>query len=409
MAKETLKIVIAGHVDHGKSTLIGRLLLDTHSLPKGKLEEVRKISTELGKDTELAYLTDQLKEEREQNRTIDTAQTFFETGKRNYVIIDAPGHVEFIKNMITGASMAEAAILIIDTQEGIMEQTKRHTCLLKMLGLRQIIVAFNKMDLINYNEKTFHNLAGKFSGFTEKLGFPPSCIIPISAKTDDNISRRSHHLSWFHGPHLITALDRLKRKEKPESSALRFSAQDVYSIAGAKIIAGKVLSGEIRKGQPVTILPSMKKTKVTGIKVFGRDFSKAFPGESIGLTIDRPDEIKRGELICSPDDLPKITDRFHANLFWLAPQPLRTSEPFMLRCNTQEMPCCVESIEEKIDSSSLNPIAENENELGTNEIAVVTIKTENPLVLESVSRTEELGRFVIEQQYATRGLGILSD
>ncbi|HNV86505.1 MAG TPA: GTP-binding protein [Candidatus Omnitrophota bacterium] len=409
MTKELLKIVIAGHVDHGKSTLIGRLLFDTHSLPKERLAEIKKISEELGKDTELAYLTDQLKEEREQNKTIDTTQTFFKTPKRRYVIIDAPGHTEFIKNMITGASMAEAAALIIDAREGMMEQTKRHACLLKMLGIRQIIVLLNKMDLIRYDEKSFLFVSQEIKNFLKKLDLSPSAVIPVSAKAGDNISKKSPRMPWFRGTSLITELDRLKQKKDPLRSPFRFSVQDIYSIAGEKIVAGKVISGQIKRGQSVIRLPSSQKTKITGIKIFGENPSKACSGENIGLTIEPLDEIKRGEIFCGLTALPKTTDHFHTRLFWLGPQPLKIGGPFVFRCSTQEIPGQAEAIRERTDSSTLNLIEETAEELKANEIAAVTIKTEKPSVLESFSKTEGLGRFVIERQHSTLGMGIITD
>lgn len=230
MRRETVKIVIVGHVDHGKSTLIGRLLLDTNSLPKERIAEIKKISKELGKDTELAFLTDQLKEERERGITIDTTQIFFKTRRKNFVIIDALGHLEFLKNMITGATQAEAAVLIIDAKEGIMEQTRRHLYIIQLIGIKQVIVVLNKMDLVKYNREIFNRIKQELSIFLEQMDIKTAIIIPISAKKNDNISRKSFRTNWFRGPRLLEALDSLKIEVQDIDKPLILPVQDVYKV-----------------------------------------------------------------------------------------------------------------------------------------------------------------------------------
>src|SRR3989344_6036232 len=210
--KENMKIVLVGHVDHGKSTLIGRLLYDTESLPEGKIEEIKAVCESLGKKFEVGYILDSLEEERDQNVTIDTTQIFFKTNKRNYTIIDAPGHVEFIKNMITGASQAEAATLIVDAEEGVQEPTRRHAYILNMLGLKQIIVVINKMDLIKYEEKEFNNVKDKLTEFLSNINVKPSIIIPISAKEGDNITKKSENMQWYKEKTVLESLDTFKNK-----------------------------------------------------------------------------------------------------------------------------------------------------------------------------------------------------
>ncbi|MCK4821573.1 GTP-binding protein [bacterium] len=243
MEKDILRIVIIGHVDHGKSTLIGRLLLDTNSLPKEKMVEIKKVSRDLGKEAELAFLTDQLKEERERSMTIDTTQIFFRTRKKNYCIIDTPGHVQFLKNMLTGASLAQAAVLIVDVKEGVMEQTRRHSYLIQMLGLDKAIVVFNKMDLINYQGRRFPKIKTELLELLESLNIEPIFLIPISAKEGLNISRKSSKMRWYKGPSLLSALDSLRLNTKTMQRPLRFPIQDIYEINGEKIIVGRVASG----------------------------------------------------------------------------------------------------------------------------------------------------------------------
>lgn len=410
---DTLKIVIIGHVDHGKSTLIGRLLMDTDSIPEGKIEELERISEELGKDTELAYLVDQLKEEREQNITIDTTQIFFHTDKRNYVIIDAPGHVEFIKNMITGASLAEAAVLMCDVDEGVMEQTRRHAYLINMLGLDNIIVLFNKMDLVGYDEARYRAVKDELIGFLNTLGVTVSHTIPISAREGDNVvirsSTESKSMGWYDGPTLLEVLDSFTPEKDLTEHPLRFPVQDIYDMDGTDVIVGKVTSGTIKKGEEVTILPDKKHTKVKEIKVFMSDKESASEGENIGLVLDDPYQVKRGEVIVAKSDPVEPTDRFRASIFWMAQEPMLLNKKMTLRCATQEVECSAEKIERRLDSSTLEIIETDAKELRVNEAASVIFKTERPVVVEDFSVIEELGRFIIEQDYCLQGAGVVTE
>ncbi|MCX5701989.1 MAG: GTP-binding protein [Candidatus Omnitrophica bacterium] len=408
MQKENLSIIITGHIDHGKSTLIGRLLLDTDSLPKEKLAEIKKISASLGKDTELAFLADQLKEEREQGMTIDTTQIFFKTRKRNYIIIDSPGHAKFIKNMITGASQANAGVLLVDVAEGLKEQTRRHAYILGMLGIDKLIVVFNKMDLINYEEKKFNEVKNELLKFLEGIGIRPYYSVPISAKEDINISKRSSaNMPWYRGPCLINALDGLKPDIRIERKPLRFSIQDNYEIEGKMVTVGKVLSGTIKQGQEVILLPSLKNTRINSIKVFGRHIKETRAGKNIGLILDDPALAKRGEVIVQKEDTAKPTTQFKANIFWMSDEPLKINQSFSLRCANQDTSCIIEKIEKRIDSSTLEIIEEDARELKMNETAVVIIRAEHPLVIEKFSFVEDLGRFTLEKNSIILGMGII--
>lgn len=408
MKKDVLKIVIVGHVDHGKSTVIGRLLLETDSLPKEKITEIKRISEELGKDTELAYLTDQLKEERERNITIETTQIFFKTRNRNYVIIDAPGHIEFIKNMITGASLAEATVLIVDVQEGAMEQTRRHLYLINLLGLDRVIVVFNKMDLVDYKKERFDKVKTELSKIMESLKIKPSFTVPISAKEGANISKGSSKMGWYKGPTLLKALDSLNLNTKIAKKPLRFPIQDVYEMAGEKVIVGRIASGVIKQGHKITLLPSLKDARIEAIKVFGRHRTIAQKGECIGLTLKESLFVRRGEVIAQKENPPKLTERFKGSMFWMSHQPLQTNRPVTLRCATQEIKCVVEKIEKRINPSTFEVIEENANELKLNEAGIVIFKTEKPIVVEKFSFIEELGKFIIEHEYSLLGAGIVT-
>ena len=410
MRKDVLKIVVIGHVDHGKSTLIGRLLLDTDSLPDEKITEIKRICKELGKETELAYLVDQLKEERERAITIDTTQIFFKTHRRNYVIIDAPGHVEFIKNMLTGASLAEAAILIIDVQEGVMEQTRRHAYLINFLGLNRVIVVFNKMDLIDYKKERFDKVKTELLKFLGNLKIKPFFLIPVSAKEGTNLSKKSQKMNWYKGPTLLKALDSLKLNTNIVKRPLRFPIQDIYEINGEKIIVGRIASGMVKQGQEVVFCPSFKGTRINSIRVFGkRNKTKAKAEESIGLTFNRPLFVKRGEVVAQKETPPKLTNRFKGNIFWMSDKPLYINKTITLRCAAQKVECGVEKIEKRIDPSRLETIQVNAKELKRNEIGIVVLKTKKMIVMERFNFIEELGRFILEQQNQVCAGGIITE
>jgi len=404
---ENMNIVFVGHVDHGKSTLIGRLLYDTNSLPKDKVEEVKKTCEALGKDMEFGFILDHLQEEREQGITIDTCQIFFKTPKRNYVIIDAPGHVEFIKNMITGASQAEAAILIIDANEGVKEQTKRHAYILGMLGLKQIIVLINKMDLVDYKEERFNEVKQDIAIFFKKLNLKPSYTIPVAAKYGDNIAKESKKMIWYKGKTFLSCLDTFKVKEKSSDKALRFPIQDAYKIDDKRIFAGRIESGTIRQGDEITILPQNTKTKVKSVEKFLEKPTMAEAGESIGITTEDPLFIERGNIVCN-ESLPMVTDRIKANVFWMSKKDFNINEMITLKIATQEVSAKIEKIEKKINSSTLEEIKEDIDTLKNNEAGTMIIKTLSPIVADDFNYVPELGRFVFEKNMITCAGGIIT-
>ena len=280
MQKENLKFVIVGHVDHGKSTLIGRLFYDTGSIPADKVAEIEQISKELGREIEFAFMMDHLQEERDQGITIDTAQAFFHTDKRDYVIIDAPGHVEFTKNMITGASQAEAALLIVDAEEGVREQTRRHAYLLSMLGLKQVAVVINKMDMdsVKYSKQRFEQVVAELLEFCEPLGIKPTHTVPISAKDGDNVAKKSTQMDWYTGLTVLEVLDTFTVPSKPAEKPMRFPVQDVYKVDNKRMFAGRVESGTITNGQEVVFLPSASRSKIKSIEKFLTPPPRISPG-----------------------------------------------------------------------------------------------------------------------------------
>ena len=416
-----LRVVFVGHVDHGKSTLIGRILHDTDSLPEGKIEMVKQASAAEGMEFEFAFLLDALLEEQKQNVTIDTTQIPFRTSRRKYVIIDAPGHKEFLKNMITGASSADAAILVIAANEGVREQSRRHAYLLGMLGIRQVIVVVNKMDLAEFSEKRFHEIEKEYKKFLVDLGLEARAFIPASAKQGENVAQASMKMNWYCGASVLEALDLLAPRKTDVDLPLRFCVQDVYRFDERRIVAGRIETGTLRVGDQLVFSPANKSSVVATIErgpvilsevegsrgtsstVTRRDPSTALrmtddvavAGDSIGITLSEQIFVERGYVASHENETPIETNRFHADLFWIVSAPLRVGRLYDLRLATQEVKCQVASIEEVMDSSTLERETDKHEQLERNEVGRLTIQTRGPLVLDNHDRIPNLGRFVI--------------
>jgi small GTP-binding protein len=402
---EELKIVFVGSVDHGKSTLIGRLLYETKSLKQDKIDEIELACKELGRDVEWSFILDSLREEREQNITIDTTQIFFKTSKRNYVIIDAPGHVEFLKNMMTGASQADLAILMIDANEGIMEQTKRHSYLLSLIGVKEVIVVVNKMDLVNYSQQKFLEIENQIRNFFSKVNIKPYKIIPISAKLGLNLNQKSSEMDWA-SENFLEVLDNYSFKQNLHSDFI-MPIQDIYKINDKRIVVGTISSGTIASGEEIVVLPKNTLTRVKSIEKFLSKEDFGIEGESIGLTTQEPVFLEPGDVICKKDNLLlKVSNSVKANLFWLAPKLNLQNQEFILRLSTQEFFVKL-NIKRKFDSATLNEL-EFSTEININEAAEIEIISKKPIVSSSVGDCAELGRFVLELENKVVGVGIIS-
>ena len=404
--EHALPIVIVGHVDHGKSTLIGRLLYDTNCLPADKFSEIQSSSETLGRNLEFAFVMDCFEEERSRGITIDTTQTFFKTPKRRYVIIDAPGHKEFLKNMITGSSQAEAALLIIDAFEGVRDQTRRHAYILAMLGFQQVCVLLNKIDLIHYSKDKFFELKDQAIDFLNQLNIHPTFVLPISAIHGDNVAHPSEKLSWFDGPTVLQALDtfeELKVEEKP----LRLPIQDIYRIDGKKILVGRIEAGHIRKGESIYLLPEKKKVEVKTIEKFlENDVSMANFEESVGIYLKGRHRVKRGQILTA-DLSPMISDKIKANVFWMDSRGYRAGEALLFRCVTQEVPCRIEKINRKFDPASMQLTEENASSIKGAEVADILIHLDEKVVVDPFNEIPEMGRFVLEKDGRPAAGGII--
>jgi len=405
---EQLKIVIVGHVDHGKSTFVGRLLHDTGSLPEGKLEQLEAVAKRRGVPFEWANLMDALQSERDQNITIDTAQIWFQTLKRQYVIIDAPGHKEFLKNMVTGAAHAEAALLLIDAAEGVQEQSRRHGYLLHLLGIRQIAVLVNKMDLANYSEGRFREIESAFRAFLQTVGITPTCFIPIAARHGDNIATRSAAMSWWNGPTVLETLDNFEAAQQPTGQPLRFPIQDVYRFDHRRILAGRIESGSVKIGDRLVFSPTNKVSTVKTIERWNApDAVQAGAGESIGLTLTEQIFVERGAVAALETDPPYELSRFKARLFWLGRTPMTQEKTYKLKLATQEVECQIEGIESVIDSSTLEAVHGQKSQVNRNEVAELSLRTKRPIAFDTHEEIIATGRFVIVDGLEVAGGGII--
>lgn len=407
--RELMKIVVVGHVDHGKSTVIGRLLYDTHSLPLGAIEKVKRISEEKGKPFEYAYLLDAFEEEQKQGITIDITQLQFRTEWRDYVIIDAPGHKEFLKNMISGAAAAEAALLIIDAGEGVQEQSKRHGYLLSLLGIKKVYVLVNKMDLRGYAETAFLAIKEEMSAFLDSIGVHPLRYIPVSAFYGENIAATSAVMDWYHGPTVLAALDLFVKEEAADTGPLRFPIQDVYKFDNRRIIAGRIESGNLRIGDKIVILPEKKLTHVKSIEQWPEPGTRetASVGMSVGITVTDEFYNRRGEVIAGPESIPHTGKLFRANIFWLGRQPLTGHREYKLKLATQETSCVLQSIDKVIDAATLAHQEQTEA-ININDVAEVVIRCRETLCFDRFADNHALGRFVLLDGYDVCGGGIIA-
>jgi len=391
-----LRVVFVGHVDHGKSTLSGRILHDTGSVPDGKVDEIKKACAAERMEFEFAFLLDALLEEQKQNVTIDTTEIPFRTTRREYAIIDAPGHKEFLKNMITGASRADAAILVISADEGVREQSRRHAYLLSMLGIKHVIVVVNKMDLVDYSENRFREIEQEYRKFLRELGLDARTFIPASAKEGENVARSSMKIKWYCAASVLEALDMLDPQQREVDLPLRFCVQDVYRFDRRRIIAGRIETGTLRVGDQLVFSPANKSSVVAAIERWNiQENVPAVAGDSIGITLSEQIFVERGYVASHENETPIEANRFHADLFWIVREPLRVGHLYSLRLATQDVKCEVVSIERVMDSSTLESKGDGREQLERNEIGRLTIQTRGRLVIDNHDRIPNLGRFVI--------------
>jgi len=405
--KEQMKIVIVGHVDHGKSTLVGRLFHDTGSLPDGKLEQIQNQCRKRGMPFEYSFLMDALQAERDQGITIDTTQIWFKTDKRDYVIIDAPGHKEFLKNMISGAANSEAALLVIDANEGVKEQSKRHGYLLHLLGVSQITVAVNKMDMVGYSKEKFDEIEKEYREYLSEIGVEPNYIIPISAREGDFIAGGSDNMAWYKGPNVLEAFDHFKLKPKDVELPLRFPVQDVYKFDERRIVVGRVESGKLNVGDEIMFSPINKVVKVETIENFsGPDLEEVSAGMSVGITLSEQIFAERGNVVSHVEKMPSLTNIFRAKIFWLGDNPIKIGNRYKLKINTSEYNVEVKEIEKVVDTNDL-ALADKAEQVERNSVAEVIFRIRGIAAIDEFSDNSITGRFVLVEDYRIVGGGII--
>jgi bifunctional enzyme CysN/CysC len=402
-----VRIVIVGHVDHGKSTLVGRLLHETGSLPEGKLEMLKAVSARRGMPFEWSFLLDALQTERDQGITIDTTQIRFRTRSRDVVLIDAPGHAEFLRNMITGASQADGAVLIIDALEGVRDQTRRHGYLLHLLGVKQVAVVVNKMDRVEFSAARFNDISAEISAHLIGLGVTPSAVIPISARDGDGVTERTARIDWYNGPTVVEALDALDPARPLEQLALRLPVQAIYKFDDRRIVAGRIESGSLSAGDEIVIMPSAKIAKIKSVEswpltpVKGRQSA----GRSVGITLDRELFVERGDVIAHVDAAPRDTRRIRARIFWLHDKPLLSGASILVRLGTKEARATVVAIEKAVDPGELSSV--EAKAIARNHVGEIDISLAQALAADPYTDNPRTGRLVIEVNGRIAGGGLV--
>ncbi|OGL15584.1 MAG: adenylyl-sulfate kinase [Candidatus Rokubacteria bacterium RIFCSPLOWO2_12_FULL_71_22] len=406
---QRLSFVVVGHVDHGKSTLVGRLLADTGSVPEDRIERVRRICEEQRKPFEYAFLLDALEQEQLQGVTIDVTEVRFRWKEREYLIIDAPGHKEFIKNMISGAAHADAAFLLIDALEGVQEQSRRHAWLLRFLGTKSVAVIVSKMDRVDYRQEVFESLRAAYTDFLQGIDVRPLAFLPVSAAAGDNVSRRSERMPWYGGPSFLEFLEQLELSAGVSGKALRLPVQDVYKFDERRIIAGRIESGTLAVGDEIQVWPSGHTARVKSIEawpVAPEAPASCGAGQSVGLTLDFQLFVQRGDVLADAASPPRVSSFLTGSVFWLGRQPLEPNRRYRLKMATQEREVEVFSITQTIDAASMDVSSEG-GAIKQNEAGEVVFRAVRPLVFDEAVQIPSTGRFVVLDGYDVVGGGIV--
>lgn len=406
-----IPLVIVGHVDHGKSSLIGKILYDTKSIPEDKLPEVIRASKRDDNEIEYAFILDLLKEEREQGITIETTQTFFSYNNKHYTIIDAPGHVQFIKNMITGASQAKIAVIIIDAYEGIRQQTIRHAYILSLLAIKKVIVVINKMDKVRFNQEVYDEIRKNMSKILDNLEIKTNYYIPTSIFDGDNVCNQSDKMPWYKGKTFLETLDSFELEEAFDEGDYIFPVQDVYKINDKRIFVGRIEHGEVKVNDKLVLLPVGFESKVASIEKFDEISIIGETGESIGITAEDDMFVERGAILTNKyEDSPlHVTKKFVASILWMDKEPLKKNDTVVFRCATQETLVSVKEILTNIHTDSLKEKEVNTDELEELYAGKILFEAKKNIVVTLHSQFEELGRFVLVKNKSICAGGIITE
>ncbi len=407
--QSALRVVIAGSVDHGKSTLVGRLLHETGTLPDGKVEAVRAACVKRGVDFEWAFLTDALQAERDQNVTIDVAQIGLITPNRKVVLVDAPGHEEFLKNMITGAATADAALLLVAADEGWREQSRRHAYLLSFLGLKQVVVIVNKMDRANYEQSTLQRIEDEGRAFLKGIGIEPTAFVPVSAREGANISAPADAMPWYRGPTVLSAIDAFQPPPVLDDQPLRFVVQDVYREGDRRVVAGRIEAGSLKRGDAIVFWPYHKAATVASIERWPEQVDEAGAGDSIGIVLEESLFVERGYVASHPERAPMVSNRLRGSLFWIGRESLSVGRDCRVKLVTQDVAGQVSALGRIFDPGSKSETDPTVTALPRHAAGEVTLTLRTPLVFDRLDRVAATGRFVLQHGHEIVGGGIVTE
>jgi bifunctional enzyme CysN/CysC len=405
--KSLLRFITCGSVDDGKSTLIGRLLYDSKMIFEDQLAALeadsKKIGTQ-GGDLDFALLVDGLAAEREQGITIDVAYRFFSTDKRKFIVADTPGHEQYTRNMVTGASTADLAVILIDARKGVLTQTRRHSYLVSLIGIRKIVLAINKMDLVGYSEETFNRIVDDYREFAKQIGLAEFVAIPVSGLRGDNITSPSEHTAWYHGPTLMGFLETVEIEDQAQHRPLRMPVQWVNRPnLDFRGFAGTIASGMVKPGDRIRVLPSGRESTVTRLVTMDGDLEGAIAGQSITITLADEIDISRGDVIARPDDLPGVADQFEAVVVWMSDEPMLPGRPYWLKTGTKQVSATITEPKYKVNVNTLEHLAAKKLEL--NEIGVCNLSLDQPIAFDSYAVCRETGSFILIDRLTNSTVG----
>jgi sulfate adenylyltransferase subunit 1 len=398
-SKSLLRFTTAGSVDDGKSTLIGRLLYDSKSIFEDQMEHIVQSGKRLGREElDLSLLTDGLRAEREQGITIDVAYRYFATPARKFIIADTPGHIQYTRNMVTGASTADLAVILIDSRKGVLEQTIRHSFIASLLDIRHIIFCINKMDMINWSEEVFKKTVADLQNLVRKLGIPDARYIPLSAKYGDNVVDRSENMAWYTGKTFLDLIETIEIEKNKDPENKRFPVQTIIrphtkEYHDYRGYAGRIAGGTFSPGDEVMVLPSMLKSKIKSIDMFGKTLSESIAGDSVAISLEDQIDISRGDMLVASDDLPVISQDINLMVCWFNEQPLRNGGKYLIRINSNEAGCIIKKVNYRLNINTLEKDTENIN-VQMNDIADITIKTSKPIFFDSYKKNNITGSMI---------------
>lgn len=397
--KSLLRFTTAGSVDDGKSTLIGRLLYDSKSIFEDQMEHIIQSGKRLGReDVDLSLLTDGLRAEREQGITIDVAYRYFATPARKFIIADTPGHIQYTRNMVTGASTVDLAVILIDARKGVLEQTIRHSYIASLLDIRHIIFCINKMDMVNWSMATFDSIKAELVLLADKLNIPDIHFIPISAKLGDNVVDKSVNMDWYTGKTFLNLIETIEISKNKNPDSKRFPVQTIIRPHKSEFhdyrgYAGRVAGGIFRPGDEIVALPSLRKSKIKSIDTLGKTLSETVEGDSVAISLEDEIDISRGDMLVSADDLPSISQDINLMICWFNEKPLKTGVKYLVRINSNESGCIVKSVGYRMNINTLENDLVN-TAINMNDIAYITIKTSKPVFFDTYKKNNTTGSMI---------------